>query len=254
MRAPIVVTGATGRTRRIVADGSSWVGHNDSVPVSVAGQAPSQSFLHRLDVMYNPIRETGQTMRYSAEHKQQTRQRIVRAAARRFRSRGTEGATIGTLMRDLRLTHGGFYRHFGSKEQLFLESFEQSLRELSSTVLEAVRNAPRGGEVKALIDRYLDTAHAGDVAGGCPVAALATEIARRPPKERNEFLRVLIKHIGEIAKYLPGATLEEREHKARVLFSGMAGTLNLARVIVDDRQRRRFLDDAKKFYFDAIRR
>lgn len=252
MKVPIVVTGATGRIGRIVPDDSSWVAPNDSVPVSVAGQAPSQSFLHRLDVMYNPIRETRQTMRYPAEHKQQTRQRIVRAAARRFRSRGTEGATIGTLMRDLRLTHGGFYRHFGSKEQLFLESFEQSLRELSTTALEAVRNAPRGHEVKALIDRYLDTAHAGDVAGGCPVAALATEIARRPPKERNEFLRVLIKHIGEIAKYLPGATVEDREHKARVLFSGMAGTLNLARVIVDDRQRRRFLDDAKKFYLNAM--
>jgi TetR/AcrR family transcriptional repressor of nem operon len=156
-------------------------------------------------------------------------------------------------MRDLRLTHGGFYRHFGSKEQLFLESFEHGVRELSSKSLKAVQNAPRGGEVKALIDSYLDAEHAGDVAGGCPLAALATEIARRPPKTRNEFLRVLIKHTREVAKYLPGATVEEREQKARVLFSGMAGTLNLARVIVDDQQRRRFLDDAKKFYFDAIR-
>ncbi len=74
----------------------------------------------------------GQAMRYAAEHKQQTRQRIVRAAARRFRSRGAEGATIGTLMRDLRLTHGGFYRHFGNKEQLFLEAFEQALKEVTS--------------------------------------------------------------------------------------------------------------------------
>lgn len=192
-------------------------------------------------------------MRYSAEHKQQTRQRIVRAAARRFRSRGTQGATIGNLMRDLRLTHGGFYRHFGSKEQLFLEAFEQSLKELSSKALEAMRRAPRGSKAKALIDSYLDAGHASDVASGCPVAALASEIARRPPKDRNEFLRVLIKHIGEVAKYLPGATDEERERKAQVLFSGMAGTINVARLIVDDQQRRRFLDDAKKFYLEAIR-
>lgn len=191
-------------------------------------------------------------MRYSAEHKQQTRQRIVRAAARRFRSRGT-GATIGTLMRDLRLTHGGFYRHFGSKEQLFLEAFEQSLRELSSKALEAMRQAPRGAEVKVLIEHYLDAEHASDVAGGCPVAALTTEIARRPAKARSDFLRVLLKHIGEVAKYIPGATNEDRERKARVLFSGMAGTLNVARVIVDDQQRRRFLDDAKQFYLKAIR-
>lgn len=56
-----------------------------------------------------------------------------------------------------------------------------------------------------------------------------------------------------VAKYMPGATEEVRERKARVLFSGMAGTLTLARVIVGEQQRRRFLDDAKKFYFDAIR-
>ena len=194
------------------------------------------------------------TMRYPAEHKQQTRQRIVRAAARRFRSRGAEGATIGTLMRGLRLTHGGFYKHFGNKEQLFLEAFEQSLTEVSSKAFEAVQNAPPNGQAKALIEGYLDAEHAGDVAGGCPVAALAPEIARRPPKARNEFLRVLTKHIGTLAKYLPGGTAEERERKARVLLSGMAGTLNMARVIVDDEQRRRFLDDATKFYLEAIRR
>lgn len=203
------------------------------------------------EMMY--IISQGRTMRYSAEHKQQTRQRIVRAAARRFRSRGTEGATIGTLMRDLRLTHGGFYRHFGSKEQLFLEAFEQGLKELSSKALEAMRQAPRGAEVKVLIESYLDTEHASDVAGGCPVAALTAEIARRPAKARTDFLWVLLKHIGEVAKYIPGATNEERERKARVLFSGMAGTLNVARLIVDDQQRRRFLDDAKRFYLEAIR-
>ena len=195
----------------------------------------------------------GSTMRYPTEHKQQTRQRIVRSAARRFRSRGTEGATIGNLMRDLRLTHGGFYRHFGSKEQLFIEAFEQSFRELADKALSAIRHAPPGGELKALINHYLDVEHADDIAGGCPVAALATEIARRPPKARADFLQVLINHIARVAKYIPGATEAERERKARVLFSGMAGTLTIARVIVDVDQRRRFLDDAKKLYFDAVR-
>lgn len=191
-------------------------------------------------------------MRYPAEHKKETRERIVRAAARRFRSRGSEGALIGDLMRDLRLTHGGFYRHFGSKEELFAEAFEHSFEELARQVLSTIEKAPRGGELKALIGRYLDVEHCDDMAGGCPVAALTTEIARRPPKARDAFLRVLKNHMTRVAKYIPGATEEERERKARVLFSGMAGTLTLARVIVDDQERRRFLDDAKKFYFDAV--
>lgn len=203
-------------------------------------------------MMYIIIRD--QTMRYPREHKQETRERIVRAAARRFRSRGTEGATIGTLMHDLRLTHGGFYRHFDSKEELFIEAFGESLEELSRKMLSALENVPRGGELKALINRYLDTEHSDDVAGGCPVAALATEVARRPPKTRAALLQILKNHMAKAAKFIPGATEEERERKARVLFSGMAGTLNLARVIVDEDQRRRFLEDAKKFYFEAAQK
>lgn len=202
--------------------------------------------------MYIIIRD--QTMRYPREHKQETRERIVRAAARRFRSRGTEGATIGTLMHDLRLTHGGFYRHFDSKEELFIEAFGESLEELSRKMLSALENVPRGGELKALINRYLDTEHSDDVAGGCPVAALATEVARRPPKTRAALLQILKNHMAKAAKFIPGATEAERERKARVLFSGMAGTLNLARVIVDEDQRRRFLEDAKKFYFEAAQK
>lgn len=203
-------------------------------------------------MMYIIIRD--QTMRYPREHKQETRERIVRAAARRFRSRGTAGATIGTLMHDLRLTHGGFYRHFDSKEELFIEAFGESLEELSRKMLSALENVPRGGELKALINRYLDTEHSDDVAGGCPVAALATEVARRPPKTRAALLQILKNHMAKAAKFIPGATEEERERKARVLFSGMAGTLNLARVIVDEDQRRRFLEDAKKFYFEAAQK
>ena len=191
-------------------------------------------------------------MRYPEQHKQQTRQRIVRAAARRFRSRGTEGATIETLMHDLRLTHGGFYRHFGSKEELFIEAFGESLEELSRNLLLAIGDVPRRGELKALISRYLDIEHLDDVAGGCPVAALAAEVARRPPKTRAALLQILKNHVARAAKFLPGETEEERERKARVLFSGMAGTLNMARVIVDEGQRRQFLEDAKKFYIEAV--
>jgi len=191
-------------------------------------------------------------MRYPAQHKQQTRQRIVRAAARRFRSRGTEGATIGTLMRDLRLTHGGFYRHFDSKEKLFIEAFRESLEELSRKVRSAIEHVPQGGELKALINGYLDIEHSEDFAGGCPVAALATEIARRPPKTRAALLRILTTNMAQVAKFIPGATEEERERKAPLLMSGMAGTLTMSRMIVDVQQRRQFLGGARKFYFDAV--
>jgi len=193
-------------------------------------------------------------MRYPAGHKQQTRERIVNAAARRFRSRGSEGAAIGDLMRDLRLTHGGFYRHFASKEDLFAEAFEHSLHEVRRRLASAVERAPAGGELKALIDAYLDIEHCGDAARGCPVAALASEMARRPRPARLAFQRILGHHIKLIAKYVPGGDDDERERKAMMLFSGMAGTLALARLMTDDQRRRRMLEAAKKFYLNAARR
>src|SRR5258708_29263204 len=126
-------------------------------------------------------------MRYSAEHKERTRGRIVRAAARRFRSRGSEAA-VGELMRDLRLTHGGFYRHFKSKEDLFAEAFEQSLKELWDRLTKAIEQAARGGELMALIRADLHVDHLNQVAGRCPVAALASYVTRRPPAPPRPFL------------------------------------------------------------------
>ena len=135
-----------------------------------------------------------------------------------------------------------------------MEALGESLKELSRKMLSAIEHVPRGGELKALINGYLDLQHSDDVAGGCPVAALATEVGRRPPRTRAAFLRALKNHIAEVAKFMPGTTEEERERKAQVLFSGMAGTLIVARVIVHRQQRKQFLEDAKKFYFEAVRR
>lgn len=191
-------------------------------------------------------------MRYSAQHKQQTRARIVRAAARRFRSRGTEGAAIGDLMRDLHLTHGGFYRHFGSKEVLVAEAFEQALKETGDRAIAAIQRAPKGKEMQALIETYLDPNHCDDVAGGCPVAALAAEIARRPKGSRAPFLNALREHIRRMEQYMPGATAEERRQKTAALFTGMAGTLTVARAFTDERDRQTILDGAQKFYLSAV--
>src|SRR5215813_1919416 len=109
-------------------------------------------------------------MRYPSEHKRQTHDRIVRAASRRFRRRGREGAGIGDLMRDLRLTHGGFYRHFASKDELFVEAFEQALGEARERIRKAIARAALGKELEAIIDSYLDIEHCDDIEDGCPVA------------------------------------------------------------------------------------
>ena len=193
------------------------------------------------------------SMRYPAHHKQQTRERIVRAASRRFRSRGTEGAAIADLMRDLKLTHGGFYRHFGNKEGLIAEAFEAALKEWGDRAVAAIEKAPAGAEMQALIVTYLDARHCDDLAGGCPVAALACELARRPKGSRGPFLQALRAHIRRMEQYMPGRTVEERRQKTIALFTGMAGTLAVARAFTDEQDRRNILDGARKFYLAGVK-
>jgi TetR/AcrR family transcriptional regulator, transcriptional repressor for nem operon len=154
-------------------------------------------------------------------------------------------------MRDLRLTHGGFYRHFDSKEHLFAEAFARGLEQVSERWVRAAEAAPRGAELKALIDAYFGPEHCDDVANGCPVAALMAEVARRPAATRRAFQQAARAHIARMARFVPGQTDEERKRTAVMLFSGMAGTLNVARALSDE-GRRRVLEDARSFYLKAV--
>src|SRR5262245_20147433 len=191
-------------------------------------------------------------MRYSTGHKQRTRERIVRAASRRFRSRGSEGSGITDLMRDLRLTHGGFYRHFDRKEDLFVEAFKQALNDFVIRAQKAISSAPPGEEARALIDTYLALEHCDNAADGCPLAALATEVARRSKAAREPLLRALRDHVSRLQEYVPGATDAEKRRHTIALLSGMAGTLTLARAFPNVEDRQRILDGARQFYRNAI--
>jgi len=191
-------------------------------------------------------------MRYSADHKKQTRERIVRAAARHVREKGGKGPGIADLMRKLDLTHGGFYKHFRSKRQLLAEAIVRAFDETDAWLVEAISEAAPGGELKVIIERYLSLRHCSNAAGGCPVAALASEIARYPRASRLEVDRAIRKRIERIAEFLPGATDHERERNCLVLFSGMAGSLTLARATVDLASRKAILKASRDFYIEAF--
>ena len=108
--------------------------------------------------------------------------------------------------------------------------------------------AEPGGELKLIIERYLSVQHCANPAGGCPVAALASEIGRFPRAMRVEVDREIRKRIKRMAVFLPGATSEERESNCLVLFSGMAGALSLARATPDRDSRKKILEAARDFY------
>src|SRR5712691_9779483 len=130
-------------------------------------------------------------MRYSADHKKETRDRIVREASRHFRRRGGKGLAIADLMRKLELTHGGFYKHFDSKQELLAEAIAKGFDETEAGLMDAIGNAKPGSELKTIIEHYLSLEHCANPAEGCPVAALASEIARYPRAIRVEIDRAM---------------------------------------------------------------
>jgi TetR/AcrR family transcriptional repressor of nem operon len=190
-------------------------------------------------------------VRYGAEHKQETRDRIVHAASRRFR-RGGAAVGIAQLMKALKMTHGGFYRHFRSKDDLLVHALARGFEEMGGRMSAAIAKAPAGQELEVIIETYLSERHCADAAGGCPVAALAAEIARQPRVVRAAFDRAVQSVASRMAKYMDGVTEEERERKAGVLFSGMSGTLAVARAVADTELRKRILASARAIYTEAF--
>ena len=83
-------------------------------------------------------------MRYRPEHRAEIHRKIVKDAARRVRAEGLNGAAVAAVMRDAGLTHGGFYKHFASKDELLIESLKEGFREIIATLVRAAEQSPPG--------------------------------------------------------------------------------------------------------------
>jgi TetR/AcrR family transcriptional regulator, transcriptional repressor for nem operon len=169
-------------------------------------------------------------MRYSKDHKQATRHRIVEAAARRFKQDGIDGAGVATVMSDAGLTNGAFYNHFTSKEDLVANVLADQLRAQRHSF--DAQPADRAG-LEAFIRSYLSPEHRDHCADGCPSAALLDEIGRRPEGTRQVFTDELMGVIDDIASRLDPTHLDAARTDALTLFGLMVGTLQLARALAD---------------------
>ena len=167
-------------------------------------------------------------MRYSKGHKQATRQRIVKAAGRRFKQDGIDGAGVATLMSDAGLTNGAFYAHFASKEDLVANVLADQLRAQRHSF--GAQPSDRAG-LEAIIRFYLSPEHRDQCADGCPSAALLDEIARRPAATRQAYSDELLGIADDIAARLNPTDAARID--ALTLFGFMIGTLQLARALTD---------------------
>src|SRR5246127_4094984 len=191
-------------------------------------------------------------MRYSLQHKARNREKILSIAARSFREHGGGTSGIGTVMKKAGLTKGGFYRHFASKDDLFVEAVARAFDEMGRGMLEAAKSAPEGQALRAIIERYLSTGHANSPGMGCVLAALGPELARKPLSVRKRIETVREAYRERLLPFVPGRKREEKLKKFQLIFPSMAGVLTSVRMTLSPEEREQMLKEASGFFINLF--
>jgi TetR/AcrR family transcriptional repressor of nem operon len=180
-------------------------------------------------------------MRKSREEAAQTRKRIVTAASEAFRKKGIVATGLNDLMRAAGLTHGGFYKHFESKDQLVAEACAEAVETAILEIMAAAASEKRGAAAA-----YLSTGHRDNPATGCPLSAIGSELARSDEKTRavatDGFLRLVEIMAAQYGK-IPRAVARRR---ALVAVSTMIGALTMSRIVTDSDLSAEILKEARK--------
>ncbi len=166
--------------------------------------------------------------RVSREEKDRSRSRIVTSAARLFRERGIEGASVNDVMKDAALTHGGFYRHFANKDALVDGALDAAFREIVAPLEADLGKQPPETVGRRFRAFYLSDDHLANPGIGCPAAALSTDIARAPDATKRRFTAGLRAMLSALAATKPGDDAARQAAAAREL-AMMVGAVVIAR-------------------------
>lgn len=169
-------------------------------------------------------------MRYEKDHKEQTRQRIVDTAAKRFREHGIEAEGVKSLMSASGLTNGAFYNHFQSKEDLAREAVTAAMNER----VKRLRYWIASGEgLAGMIRSYFSPRHRDNPGKGCPAAILSAEVARHSDSVRSAYTAGMTEFVELVASQWPELPSHAALSRATALYSLMAGAMQVARATND---------------------
>jgi len=171
-------------------------------------------------------------MKVTREQAAENRQRIVEIASRLFRERGLDGIGVADLMKSAGLTHGGFYGHFASKEDLMAQACARAVEGSVAKWRERVEAAPEN-PLAAVTALYLSTAHCEQPGEGCALAALGSEASRHGAPVRHALTEGLRELIDLLTTIVPGRSKAARREKALATFASMVGAVVLARSVDD---------------------
>lgn len=185
-------------------------------------------------------------MRYDAEHKQKTRSKVLEVAAKAIRQDGPDRIGVAGVMAEAGLTHGGFYAHFKSKDELVTAAIEQMFEESRARLKHEMEgHAPAQG-LANYIDFYLSKKHRDARASGCPMAALASDLPRLPELTRELFADGARRLTDAMAERFSALGYSDPQTLARSTVSELVGALSLARVETDAKRSDAILADSRQ--------
>ena len=162
-------------------------------------------------------------MKVSREQMSANRTRILDAASMLFRDRGFDAVTVSEVMKAAGMTHGAFYGHFASKDDLIAQTVTHALTPSDSV----------SGDLQAYLDAYLSPHHRDHVATGCPTAGLASPLRHQSPEAREAMTNGLRSQIDRLSDAVSGADADERRRAAIGSWAAMVGAVILARAVDD---------------------
>ena len=180
-------------------------------------------------------------MRVTREQAQANREKILEAAGTLFRERGYDGIGVADIMKRVGLTHGGFYGHFASKDDLAAEMTARVLGREGWLERLTGQSDPTIGDV---VRHYLSPRHRDERGRGCLLAALGSDVVRQPRSVRRAFTEGLRKRVDALYGLMPGRSAALRRQKALATMAGLVGALMLARAVDDPKLSDEFLDAA----------
>jgi TetR/AcrR family transcriptional regulator, transcriptional repressor for nem operon len=172
-------------------------------------------------------------MRYDAEHKELTRRKVLSAAAAAIRRHGPAGVGVADLMAQAGLTHGGFYAHFKSKDELVAEAISAMFDERYRGFRSYVEAEEPAKGLAMFVDRYLSTTHRDRIESGCPLPSLSSDVARLPLAARRRFAAGAERLTQGIANVLRALGKADPRGLAASMLAEMVGALALSRAVAD---------------------
>jgi TetR/AcrR family transcriptional repressor of nem operon len=182
-------------------------------------------------------------MKRSKEDAAETRRHIVSAAAHEFMANGLQ-ISVPDLMSAAGLTHGGFYRHFESKEELIKEACEEAMSSIIKNLISGARKGSNEQILRKVIESYLSSSHKEKRGNGCPMAALGSELTRADDAIRDRVLAEAAELTKFIAELLDPKRFNDAHKEAQLLFSSMIGAMTVARMMTDAKASNAFLRSA----------